>query len=738
MRPSSSLLGVALLCLSVRLLSALTSGLTVFNPDEYWQSLEVAYARVWNGGFIPWEFQAHARIRGWTHPALFGVLYWLLHVLRLDTTWSIAVAPRLLQALFAAGGDMALFLLARRLFGRRAATWTLFLSLCSWFYFFCLTRTLSNSLECSLTSVALMLWPDTVGLRYPPGTETTEQLLQYRRRRQAALLIAAFTFVIRPTSALVWLFLGAFHVLCSLPTMASRARCLLGEVLPIGLATLVLSVGFDAVMYERGAVVASLLQSVSDWRAVVAHFFAAGLPLVSVNFVRLNSGTELSALYGTHPFHWYFTEGLATNLGIVTPFFAYALWRFFVPSKTASASQQADAAVSPAAQSRRSMTLLLALQFWTLLIFSFNAHKEPRFILPVVPAVSFLLVGQWMASLQQHDERPQQQDKERLVAQESSASGSSIVAPERDASSNTELRKRHHGAASGPAPVVAASAAASSSDAAAPSSSSSFVHSPLARIVFVILLVNALMAGYFCTTHQSGPARVFDVLQREVDAWQSICRSGDGDGIANLVPSCSTPLSVHFLMNCHSMPLYSHLHVRPLSEQPGDRALNLHFLDCSPLSVFALSPPPGSKAWPRALVLITALWTLSSLCLCVFLSLQFHRRQVARQRLQPLQCLGAVRAGPSLVRHLLLRAGEVVGCRCCSQLSSSHSAVLAGREQSVALEPRWRCRLRVALVWLERLRLLPLPTPRSRRTTTESHQQRVPWRRGARAPRIRC
>lgn len=35
------------LCIAFRLLNALCTGASVFNPDEYWQSMEVAYALVW-------------------------------------------------------------------------------------------------------------------------------------------------------------------------------------------------------------------------------------------------------------------------------------------------------------------------------------------------------------------------------------------------------------------------------------------------------------------------------------------------------------------------------------------------------------------------------------------------------------------------------------------------------------------------------------------------------------------
>lgn len=76
---------------------------TFFDPDEYWQSLEVAHHVVFgyapvgpldepgpadlNGdyfryGALTWEWRA--AIRSFLHPSIFAVLYKLLSVLRLD------------------------------------------------------------------------------------------------------------------------------------------------------------------------------------------------------------------------------------------------------------------------------------------------------------------------------------------------------------------------------------------------------------------------------------------------------------------------------------------------------------------------------------------------------------------------------------------------------------------------------------------------------------------------------
>ena len=48
---------------------------TYFNPDEYWQSVEVAHRWVFGYGHLTWEWRTDARLRGAAHPALFAGLY---------------------------------------------------------------------------------------------------------------------------------------------------------------------------------------------------------------------------------------------------------------------------------------------------------------------------------------------------------------------------------------------------------------------------------------------------------------------------------------------------------------------------------------------------------------------------------------------------------------------------------------------------------------------------------------
>ncbi|GER56082.1 GPI mannosyltransferase [Striga asiatica] len=126
---------------------------TYFNPDEHWQAPEVAHRIAFGYGHLTWEW--NKGIRSYLHPVLFAALYKVLALSYLDNSWFMIRAPRLLQSVFSAIGDLYLYKYSKALFGDNAACW----ALTNWFMFFCITRTLSNSLEAVLTMVSLYYWP---------------------------------------------------------------------------------------------------------------------------------------------------------------------------------------------------------------------------------------------------------------------------------------------------------------------------------------------------------------------------------------------------------------------------------------------------------------------------------------------------------------------------------------------------------------------------------------------------
>ncbi|KAI5067112.1 hypothetical protein GOP47_0017640 [Adiantum capillus-veneris] len=323
-----------LCCISFRLLNALVLQ-TFFNPDEYWQSVEVAHRIVFGYGHLTWEWSKG--IRSYVHPLIFAGLYKVLKFTKMDTRWLVMKAPRLLQGLFAAAGDLYLFRLARLYWGDHTAKWAIFCQLCNWFNFFCMVRTFSNCLETVLTLAALYHW--VVGER-----SLKSNCFSLFTARQLALFLAALACVIRPTSAIVWMYVGLIGLI-----KTDKKSQLLFEVIVIGVFTFGASCLADRWMYGK-------------WI------------LVPLNFLRFNFFASGGNYYGTHPWHWYFSQGFPAIIMTFLPLSILGIWW----------SKQWQ---------------LAGLMGWVLSLYSCLGHKEFRFVLPVLP-IGLMFAGYALARMQ--------------------------------------------------------------------------------------------------------------------------------------------------------------------------------------------------------------------------------------------------------------------------------------------------------------------------------------------------
>jgi len=216
---------------------------TYFNPDEFWQALEVAHEIAFGCGSEPtWEWGQDVQLRGYTHPLLFAALYKILAVVGLDSRFIVIAVPRLFQGVLAAACDICISLLAERQLGKSIGQWTLICSLSSWFMFYCLPRTFSNSLETTLTVVGLWLLysgASMVSARASTSAASAKMSTKRYLVPWGAVLCAGFAVAVRPTALVTWTGIGiAFALFESEWTSRRIAASLCRRVVPAGFITL--------------------------------------------------------------------------------------------------------------------------------------------------------------------------------------------------------------------------------------------------------------------------------------------------------------------------------------------------------------------------------------------------------------------------------------------------------------------------------------------------------------------
>ncbi|OJD29947.1 glycosyltransferase family 22 protein [Diplodia corticola] len=356
------------LLLAMRIVNALTTR-TFFQPDEFFQSLEPAWQMAFgeqSGAWITWEWKN--QLRSSLHPALFAGLF--AGVSAISDICSLPLAPRaelliaapkITQAALAASTDYFTWRLARQAYGARSsAAWaSLALTACSPWQWFCSTRTLSNCLETTLTAAALVWWPWQWPLTSYSSSTTTRPSVQKGvapriisaplgdlHHLRLSLLAAALACVLRPTNGLIWMCISA-------PTLwqaSTRERLALVKW---------------AVLCGCGVLTLSAL---ADRRYYGVWTFP---PL---RFVHFNIAKSLAVFYGTNRPDYYLTEGLPLLLTTALPFAAYGIQQAI----------RGSGRLSP-------MLSYLALTCGAMVgALSFVAHKEVRFIYPLLPMLHVL------------------------------------------------------------------------------------------------------------------------------------------------------------------------------------------------------------------------------------------------------------------------------------------------------------------------------------------------------------
>ncbi|KAF8136435.1 glycosyltransferase family 22 protein [Boletus edulis] len=321
-----------------------------FQPDEYFQALEPAHKYVFGYGHLTWEWMNPEPLRSMLYPALNVPVYWLLKVSGLDVYPSLVIAgPRVLHGLLAALTDVWVPKLASvvlddastRGIADRAVVSGLqyLLSITSFFHSLSLSRSLSNSLEVSLTTIALGYFPWDALV-----TSSLPDLCVLLRKLRRSTVFAGIACANRPTNAVIWLYM--FSVLFwRLRGNAMHLAYILRDTVCIGLTVFLAVFTLDTWFYGRPT---STL----------------------MNFLLVNA-SPVSSFYGSSPWHYYVLQAFPILCTSALPFVLHGLWLAF-------------------AKPGSKLHIMAGCIVWTVFVYSFIGHKEWRFLHPLLPMMHIL------------------------------------------------------------------------------------------------------------------------------------------------------------------------------------------------------------------------------------------------------------------------------------------------------------------------------------------------------------
>ncbi|OII77774.1 plasmid maintenance protein [Cryptosporidium andersoni] len=329
---------------------------TTFNPDEYWQSLEVAYQIVFGYGFLTWEWDHCIALRSIIYPLLFALIYKIFNIINISNTIFIIYIPRLFQAFFAFLTDIGTakftFLLTSKLkikiFEIPSTIYNmdliaLSLSIFSWFNFFCLCRTYSQTLECCLN-----IW----SMYFLLLSILPEKNLNINKNEFFTLILSSISVLIRHSSVIFWFLIFFFY---SIHIILKYSYCRFYYFLLKSFIIVSISI---------------IIMISADW------WFYGKFVLPMINFFNFNLLGNPGVFFGNNSWHYYFLECPISLLLSYIPFFILGLYCIlFNQNKKLKFISKFQA-------------ILLSI-FLVIILLSFSSHKEYRFILPYFP---FLIV----------------------------------------------------------------------------------------------------------------------------------------------------------------------------------------------------------------------------------------------------------------------------------------------------------------------------------------------------------
>jgi phosphatidylinositol glycan class B len=297
---------------------------TSFAPDEHFQGPEAALLLVDGVGQRTWEWTGEYQIRSYTYILHYVLLFQGLKILPVSSSLTgllYRYGPRVMQGMLSAIGDYCFFRICRALDSEASALHVVYTHLLSWSGTFCMSRTLANATESSLTCIALCLILESSGVvtrqtqrhivqeeshdvlqgqgqhsYMVTNTSTTTNFVDDRIRTQSSaiqtdkklrmyqlgVIVATVAVYGRPTAAVYFL---AYFSLAGIAALKGTCHGLVYQAALPCLMTANMCMLADTYCYGATYYV------MSPW-----------------NFFSTNILQDFAALFGTHPWHWYLSQ----------------------------------------------------------------------------------------------------------------------------------------------------------------------------------------------------------------------------------------------------------------------------------------------------------------------------------------------------------------------------------------------------------------------------------------------
>ena len=266
---------------------------------------------------------------------------YLFRVTRLDTYWIIALAPRVIQGLITALGDVHIAKFHELNFGKGSQKWFLFLYVTNIYILFCGSRTLINTLEMNLTCIALFHYSKSISYYEDDHHGAKKSKTDIKKKSNQVevkiwqheiiyVIIISSSFIMRPTTAVFWIPLVLYHINI-LYKKSLIITTLVTRLIPCAASTLLVLTSIDSKLYGK-------------------------VVFIPWNFLKINVLKNISSQYGIEPWYYYFTHTLLPLLNISSIF--------------------AIGGISQLRNYKKDTSIYIAATMWTLGVLSTIEHKE--------------------------------------------------------------------------------------------------------------------------------------------------------------------------------------------------------------------------------------------------------------------------------------------------------------------------------------------------------------------------